>query len=838
MQHHSHLFIKNFLLGILVLSLCSTASESLFAQQVKTYKEAITKGNENLRSNKLYDAKAYFRMALGFRTDDAYAKGKIQEIIQKLKGNENLEGKYYNIIDRADVFLENDAFEPALEAYRSALKLIPKDEYALKKINEINHIQTEEKQKLANYRLAMQKGDALLSQQQFQQAIDAFTRAQHFYPKKLSPANKIRLANQLWAAFKSRENKANKEVEKARRYLLIRRYDQALIHYLKADSLLPDQASLIAKINQLRPMARRQAAYNKVAAEADKLYISKNYMAAKMKYQEAAKLWPESNYPGEMLNQLEQRIALQRKDLAKNYQLALHQADSLFQKQEMANAKAQYQMALNLKPHEPYPNQQMKLIDDYLKKEQKKAWANYALLLKHADSLLTAGDLLASRDEFDKALIIKPGDDYPKKRLKEIDQKLIAEAQKKKELDDKYGTQIVLATGLREGGRLDDAKIAFENAHQLKPSESLPDVQIREIDSLIHQKALQAKIELAYMQAMQKGNDYLSQKAYKEAITTFQKAGGLKPEESLPSKKIQAIKSILAAIEQKKQIQQAYDESIAKAEQLLKAENYELAKSQFEKALIIKAYEAYPKQKINYINSILARLEKEKQQRYSTALSKADNYFNKTDYREALSQYKVAQSIKPTETYTENQINACKRALAVILQQQQAAYLQAIADADKLYAAKIFDKAIQGYERALQAMPNESYPTEMIQKITRYIEENAVVDIVKDTVSIAANQTRKFAFKPVRVDVRKSNYVLVKAQNVDGKSFKIIFTYGKGNAKNGGFVVQVPKGKASHDFIIRIGNQYKWFSQDNNWFSIYPDNNPIEVHLVRISKSN
>ena len=59
-----------------------------------------------------------------------------------------------------------------------------------------------------------------------------------------------------------------------------------------------------------------------------------------------------------------------------------------------------------------------------------------------------------------------------------------------------------------------------------------------------------------------------------------------------------------------------------------------------------------------------------------------------------------------------------------------------------------------------------------------------------------------------------------------------------GGSKNGGFVLQVPEGEDYNDFIVRVGNQYKWFSEDNDWISIYPENGDIEISLVRISTSD
>jgi hypothetical protein len=103
---------------------------------------------------------------------------------------------------------------------------------------------------------------------------------------------------------------------------------------------------------------------------------------------------------------------------------------------------------------------------------------------------------------------------------------------------------------------------------------------------------------------------------------------------------------------------------------------------------------------------------------------------------------------------------------------------------------------------------------------------------------IPNNTDRKFGFTALPVNVRKANYILLKAKNVSGHDFKMLVNFGQDNLKNGGVVLQVPAGDATRDYIIRIGAMYKWFSEDNNWLSVYPEGGDIEVGLIRISKSD
>jgi len=883
------------LLFIMMLGMFMTSG--VMAQQAKTYREAITKGNQLLKQKKYIDAKAYYQMALRYREHDPYATQKINDIVKVLKAGESREEAYYNVIDLADNYYDKDMLMLALKSYRKALTIISGDSYALGRIKEIHRQQTVEKHRLIAYNRFMKSGDSLLSQNFFNMAITTFEKAQNLFPNKSKASDKIVLARQMQHNYLNRKIMAQKAIKTAGRYLLINNYVDALQHYELADSLMPGNPLVVKRIYQLKPKVRTQIAYNKIANEADRLYIAKNYMAAREKYQEAQKLWPESSYPAEMISKVDRQLTEQRKNLEQNYRTAVAQADSLFKMREMENARAQYNLALNLKPNESYPRQQLTAIKSWFIQQQQRLQANYRAVILSADSLFDEGAYPAAREKYEQALKTRPKDPYPKQKLTVIDKRLaaiakqneldaqyqtligeakqlqvaghfelainkyrqaqelkgtdafcasqivkikrlLAQMQKQKEMDANFAKQIVLGQRLLQQKQLEEAKKAFANALAIRPKETLPAQRIHLIDSLIQQKIQQAQIEKKYQIAIRQGKQLYEQKQYENALVSFKKAKSLKPEDTYSGKRIQSIETTLAVIARAKALQQAYAESNAQAAQLLKEQKYELAKAQYQNSLTLKSNENYPKKQIADINTILVRLAKERDQRYATVLSRADNLYNSRNYQKAISLYKEAASIKPDEPYPGEQITACKTFIVQIVAEQTQKYKLATTEADKLYAAKAYDRAIKAYKKAEKAKPDETYPAEMIKKIMDYIRKNAIVDLIKEKTLIPAGKTKKLPFKALPVNVRKGNYVYVKAHNVDGKSFRIIFTYGKDKTKNGGFVVQVPPGKTNQDYIIRVGIQYKWFSDNNNWLSIYPENNPIEISLVRISKSD
>lgn len=886
--------IYSFISVVLFLSLLSTIQ--VCAQSAKTYEEAIQKGNGELKQHKLLDAKAYFQMALQLKPGDQTAQQMIDETVKLLKEQESRQTGYYNLIDQADDYLQKGALDLAKLAYQKALEMVPGDTYAQGKVKEIIQKETIENQKQSLFLSKMDKGTQLIGIQQFDKAIDSFKEAQKIYPGRKITVEKIALAIQLKTEYQHRQATAEQEIKTAQRYLLIKNYSLALIHLQKADSLLPGNTVLITKINQIEPLARKQQAYNTKADEADKLYMGRNYMAAKVKYQEAETLWPENPYPKDMIDRIDATLQTQKAHLNENYLISIHQADSLFQIPELNNARAEYNLALTLKPNEPYPQEQLNKIAMALKKELAFQATHYKQLIREADSLFNRKQYLASRDLFSKALTLKPEDIYPQKKLKEIIQQILAQAAQEKveaqyqdlvtsgnqffdsknwdislqkfematklkpseiypkrkiaalqkiladsarqgEIDEQFVQQIKLGKDLKDEKQWADAKKAYEKALSIKPDAIEPRKAILEIDSITQQLVNQKKIDIAYRKVFDAGDSLLAIKSYQPALEAFQKAGDLKPIETAPKQKIEFINQELASIARQKQIDESFKKTVQQADSLLSEKSYGLALKEYQTASNLKESESYPKEKIKEINIILVQLEKEKEKRYQKALSDANESFQTKDYQEALEQYKTALNIKPEATYPQQQIQQCEQQLAAMLQMRKKQYNQELGMADRYYKDKAFDQAIDAYKKALHIMPEETYPMEMVHKITKYIADNAIEDIVKQNVIIQSNQTRKFSFKPVPVTVRQSNYVLVRANNINGNTFNVIFTFGKGKTKNGGFVVRVPEGKGNQEFIIRIGTQYKWFSEDNDWISVFSENNPLDVSLIRISKS-
>ena len=199
--------------------------------------------------------------------------------------------------------------------------------------------------------------------------------------------------------------------------------------------------------------------------------------------------------------------------------------------------------------------------------------------------------------------------------------------------------------------------------------------------------------------------------------------------------------------------QKAYETAIAKADKEFKAEKFDAAKLAYAEAQKAKPEESYPTEQIAKIDSTVEtrarlaaeaeaeriRLEKEKadaeaarlaaaqaekDKNYSEAITKADILFNEKNFEAARTEYRAAQTVKPTETYPQQRITEIGTLLAQ-LSAAQKAYETAIAKADKEFKAEKFDAAKLAYTEAQKAKPEENYPTEQIAKIDSTVETRA-----------------------------------------------------------------------------------------------------------------
>lgn len=406
------------------------------------------------------------------------------------------------------------------------------------------------------------------------------------------------------------------------------------------------------------------------------------------------------------------------------YKTTIASADKEFDAKNYAAAKALYTEAAALKPQEQYPkdkvNQCSKLISEIAQNEkqakEKEINDKYYAVIAKADKALAAKDYVGAKQAYSEASGIKATEQYPKDKIKEIDALTAAAAAKdkaekdklarEKDIADKYNAAIAKGDAAMFSKNYTAAKTAYAEAMAFKPSEQYPKDKIAEADKLITEAAQKDKeakekeISDKYNAAISRADKLLAAKDYKAAQIAYTDANSVKPNEQYPKDKLAEITKIIAENEAK---DKAAAEAAAK-------EKERLAK------------------------------EKEINDKYAAAITKADAAFATKKYSEAKTAYNEALAIKPSETQLKDKIAECDKfaAEAERLAKEKATaeaaekerlkkeeekrafekkYQQIIATADSALFAKNFDLAKTSYSTAIAMKTEDNYPKEQLKKV-------------------------------------------------------------------------------------------------------------------------
>ncbi len=636
------------------------------------------------------------------RKAEEEARKKAKELAEK---NKNKEKAYNDAITKGDLCFKNKKYELAKLAYKDALDVKPKEEYPKNQITKIDKLLAEQAKQLAKqkaldekYQQIITKADKAFQAEIYTEAKTNYQSALAVKPNENYPKNQIKKIEEILAdkakqlaEEEALEEKYQKLITKADNEFKTENYTEAKTNYLSALEIKPngnypkEQIKKIEKIltDKAKQLAEQKALENKyrqLITTADKEFKAENYTEAKTNYQSALEIKPTKDYPKEQIKKIEEILADKAKQLAeqkalnKKYQQIIAKADKEFQTENYTDAKTDYQSALEIKPNEEYPLNQIKKIDNILDNKAKQ---------------------LAEQ-----------------KALDEKYNKIIAKADKKFQTED-----------------YTDAKTNYQSALEIKPNENYPKEQIKKIEAILSKQAKEKALEEKYQQLITKADKEFKSDNYIAAKTNYQSALEIKPNEKYPLNQIKKIEEILAEQKRKEQlalekknIEDNYNAIIKKADELFNTENYNDAKTAYNDALKIFSNKKYPKKQIAKIEIILAKKlrkearNKEIQKRYDLLIKKADEYYEKEIHKTATARYKMALKLKPEENYPKQQIAKIE---AFFKEQQELnkRYKALIKDADKLYAKKNYDMAKTTYQKALVTKPSEEYPRDMIAKI-------------------------------------------------------------------------------------------------------------------------
>lgn len=616
-------------------------------------------------------------------------------------------------------------------------------------------------------------------------------------------------------------------ITRGEEYLLNKDYPKAKIEYQKALAIDPEAKYPKDKLAQIRKVytdPADEANYNNAVSKGDQYVSSGNYIAAKEQYSAALVIKPDDRVTREKMTKAD-KLAIEKNTRLKEYESVIKTADQFLSSKSYSEALKKYHQADSLNPDETYQKTKINEIETILS-AQKDLDDRYNFTVNEADEAYMNRDYSLAKTKYQQASKIKPLENYPKSMLERVDESIKTQDKysKEKEKED---------ARLYAENRKQDSINAVLETQRLK---ALKEEENKQAAIAAQQLAEQNKqdslkaVEEARLQAGKKAEDdrIALESAQKDALQRKQDSIRLDEESKVAAAK-KAEEEKLSLLEKQNIAEKQRQDSISSEEQAK-----EIAANQ-EKERLLAEEKRVEEEKAKQIE-IEQRSIADKE--YYDAIDGADRLFAEQDFASSIKLYEKASSIKPAEEYPKNKIITAHNILLERLKNNLDSYNKFIAAGDLAFQTKIFDKAIEEYELAIEMRPEETYPSQMIDKIRKLMEDNTMVNLVdKSIILIDANEQR-FSFKPIEMRLRKNNYIVIKAKKTTEKAPKLFINYGKDGLKSGGIVMKGIDSDETASYLVRISTQDMWYRNDNNWITIYPEGGDLEITSIQISQGD
>jgi len=568
---------------------------------------------------------------------------------------------------------------------------------------------------VVGYPALIQTADQALAAKDYPTALMQYEKAKHAKPELTYASGKIAEINTILDANADlRAQLFESSILKAENFYAQKAYPQAKTEYQKALVLDPSAQYPKDKIRQVSSIytdPSDQVYFNDAVANGDKALTVFEYEKAILFYETALAVKPDSRPVKEKISTTRK---LQEEHKIKSQQATLINtaADKLLQSGKRIEAKTEFQKTLSLIPNNAYAQQKIKEIEAYDLEKQKQQ-DNFDKVIDQADQFYISRDFANAHLKYQEALKIKPTARYPKDMLEKTksgESQLLTEQQK-------YEAAIASGDNMFAKNDYETALIGYKSALTIKPTESYPNTKIAEIEKIL---GTQTSNKAAYDLAIANGNQLVNEKKYDAAMNQFRTALSLFPNEKYPAEKIS---EITANIGQQKTADENFKKAVAEADKLFALKKYSEAISQYTLALSYKPDETYAQQRIAEAQSQLATA-KNKEENYTSAINRGDEFVNALKYAEALSEYKQALILKPTEKYPKAKVDEITQILAKSKTDAEK-YNAAIANGDKAFIATNLTLALTSFQEALKIKPAEQYPQDKINEINTLLSAQA-----------------------------------------------------------------------------------------------------------------
>ena len=682
------------------------------------YNQIIADAESKVKADEYDDAIELLGQAMHVLPSEKYPAQRIKEIRKLIDQFARKEELYRQAIEKGELAANYNRYQEAIKSFTDASNLFPNRSYPKDKIAELNKIIGTQPENLASYSDNISKADKLFAEKNYKGAMQLYNLASKQQPDDKYSKGKISEISTISSNIARTDEEYNKALTEAAINFNIKNYEKAKTYFKMAANLKPQEKAPKSKLSQIDSLMTfaedNEKQFNQLISDANDAYKTKNYTEAKKLYQKASDIKPYDIATKDKIIGLN-TVIKQQADSKVKYDQAIKQAEKLYKSQNYDDAKQFYQAAGNILPEESYPLEQIVSINQSTNNNDG-LQQNYKSIIEKADKLFKSANYEKALANYQLAQKIMPTEKHPQQQIDQINKLKLANLT----TQDKYLKAINDGDKFLTDNKLQEATDAYNSALAFKPDEQYPKERI----DLINKKLADLNnTDELYAQTITDGEQLLTDKKYQEAKNAFVKATKLKPTEKLPKEKIGEINKILNQILTQKSL---YDKMVYNADRFFYSKDFINSKSKYEEASLMFPDEQYPKDRLKEIEKLMAAKDY-KEKAYTFSIKMGDSLLAKQLYTDALTYYKQALDLKPTEIYPNNKILEIYKFTSDTKTKEEL-YSRTLAEADRKFNAKDYDRAIDMYKSALTIKPDEKYPNEQLVKINSILSENTKIE--------------------------------------------------------------------------------------------------------------
>ena len=451
--------------------------DSLIIHVEKPYEELIAQAELFEDQNLYSEAIQKYEEAAKLKPASKLSQSKITEIKRKhetllktTEKSEKTQSDYLSIIKRADLAFQNKNFQDAALNYELAANLKPYESYPKEKLKELKEVQSQEKtdykETLSNraenqYTEAITLADEHFKNGRYTEARVYYKRAFLYKPDEAYPYNQLNAIDDLYS------KSIRKEFEKKAEKDTIR---QMITEGIKSGLSKSEKEQLLV--------------FQNLVKQADDSFNNKEYSVARVYYQRALVLQPKDEYAAKQIDKIAEFLKAKKSDESNSqYQDNIKRANEAFQNGDFSVARFFYQNAQKVSPKEVYPQKQLSAIEkiesELLRQEKEK---KYIEIIEIADNAYYDENFTVAKYQYNKALEVRPGDDYASGRIENIQK--VLELQQNDKINKAYLDELRIADDAFYLGDFAKASFYYKKALKLKSEEEYPKQQIKKIEEL------------------------------------------------------------------------------------------------------------------------------------------------------------------------------------------------------------------------------------------------------------------------------------------------------------------------------------------------------------------